>query len=88
AARAAARAATGAAVGAPAPDPAGGGAAEAAIALDSERIEREHLEADLRLALGTKVTVQPGRRGGRIVVEYYDADDLGRLAERLIGRPA
>lgn len=82
-------AATRAAVSAPSPDPDGGGPGETAtLALDGERIERERLEADLRLALGTKVTVQPGRRGGRIIVEYYDPEDLGRLAERLTGRPA
>jgi ParB family transcriptional regulator, chromosome partitioning protein len=58
---------------------------EVGTLLDAERVERERLEADLRLALGTKVTLAPGRRGGRIIVEYYDADDLGRLYERLTG---
>jgi ParB family chromosome partitioning protein len=42
------------------------------------------LEAELRAALGTKVTVTTSRRGGRIVIEYYDRDDLGRLCERLV----
>ena len=45
----------------------------------------ERLEAGLREALGTKVTVQPGRRGGRITIQYYDGDDLGRIYDRLIG---
>jgi ParB family chromosome partitioning protein len=39
----------------------------------------ERLEGDLRTALGTKVTLAPGRRGGRITIEYYDGDDLERL---------
>ncbi len=45
----------------------------------------ERLEADLRDALGTKVTVSSTRRGGRITIEYYGDDDLERLTGRLIG---
>jgi ParB family transcriptional regulator, chromosome partitioning protein len=67
------------------PGGANGTEGEVGTLLDAERVERERLEADLRLALGTKVTLAPGRRGGRIIVEYYDADDLGRLFERLTG---
>jgi ParB family chromosome partitioning protein len=43
----------------------------------------ERLESDLRQALGTKVTLAPGRRGGRITIEYYDGDDLERLVGML-----
>ena len=50
--------------------------------------ELERVETELRSALGTKVTLTPGRRGGRIVIEYYDSDDLGRLYERLLGATA
>ena len=39
----------------------------------------------MRDALGTKVTITPGRRGGRITIAWYDHDDLGRLVERLSG---
>ena len=46
--------------------------------------ELDSLEAELRAALGTKVTVTSSRRGGRIVIEYYDREDLGRLCERLM----
>lgn len=48
----------------------------------------ERVETHLRSVLGTKVTLTPGRRGGRIIIEYYGADDLGRLVERLAGVPA
>jgi ParB family transcriptional regulator, chromosome partitioning protein len=48
----------------------------------------ERLEADLRDALGTKVTVTPTRRGGRITIEFYGAEDLERLMGRLTGRSA
>ena len=45
----------------------------------------ERMEHVLRDALATKVTLQPGARGGRITISYYDADDLARLVERLAG---
>jgi ParB family transcriptional regulator, chromosome partitioning protein len=48
----------------------------------------ERLEADLRDLLGTKVTLTSTRRGGRITIEYYGAEDLERLMGRLTGRPA
>ena len=48
----------------------------------------ERVEDDLRNALGTKVSVARGRKGGRIVIEYYTDEDLGRLYERLTGGPA
>jgi ParB family chromosome partitioning protein len=43
----------------------------------------ERIEEDLRAALGTKVSVARSRRGGRIVIEYYDDADLDRLIGRL-----
>jgi ParB family chromosome partitioning protein len=45
----------------------------------------ERVEADLRRALGTKVRLARSRRGGRIVIEYYSDEELGRLYERLVG---
>jgi ParB family chromosome partitioning protein len=45
----------------------------------------ERLEADLRDALGTKVALNPGRKGGRITITWYDEDDLARLVDRLVG---
>lgn len=47
--------------------------------------EFDRIERGLSTALGTKVMLAPGRRGGRIVIEYYDTDDLTRLYERLGG---
>jgi ParB family chromosome partitioning protein len=43
----------------------------------------QSMEAQLREALGTKVSISVGRRGGRITITWYDDDDLGRLVERL-----
>ena len=48
----------------------------------------ERVEEDLRQALGTKVSLARSRRGGRIVIEYYSDEDLGRLYERLVGGAA
>ncbi len=45
----------------------------------------ERVEEDLRRSLGTKVRLARTRRGGRIVIEYYSDEDLGRLYERLTG---
>ncbi|CAN5731239.1 stage 0 sporulation protein Spo0J [soil metagenome] len=47
--------------------------------------ELERIVGGLRTALGTKVSVNPGRKGGRITIEYYDDEDLARLYERLTG---
>jgi ParB family chromosome partitioning protein len=48
----------------------------------------ERLEEDLRERLGTKVSLSRSRNGGRIVIEYYSDEELGRLYERLIGGTA
>ena len=45
----------------------------------------ERVEEDLRRSLGTKVILARTRRGGRIVIEYYSDDDLGRIYERIVG---
>ena len=47
--------------------------------------ELERVEEDLRRSLGTKVSLARSRRGGRIVIEYYSDEELGRLYERLTG---
>jgi ParB family chromosome partitioning protein len=48
----------------------------------------ERVEEDLRRALGTKVRLARSRRGGRIVIDFYSDEELGRLYERLIGGTA
>jgi ParB family chromosome partitioning protein len=65
----------------PRPEPAG--PAQRATDPDLERVEE-----DLRRALGTKVRLARSRRGGRIVIEYYSDEELGRLYERLTGGSA
>ena len=50
--------------------------------------DMERVEEDLRRSLGTKVSLARSRRGGRIVIEYYSEEELGRLYERLTGGTA
>jgi ParB family chromosome partitioning protein len=45
----------------------------------------ERVEEDFRRSLGTKVSLARTRRGGRIVIEYYSEDDLGRIYEKIVG---
>jgi len=45
--------------------------------------DMQHMEAQMREALGTKVTIASGRKGGRITITWYDDEDLGRLVDRL-----
>lgn len=63
--------------------PAGAPAAPRRLDPDLERVEQE-----LRERLGTKVSLSRSRKGGRIVIEYYSDEELGRLYERLIGGTA
>jgi ParB family chromosome partitioning protein len=39
------------------------------------------VEEELRRILGTKVTVEKGRRKGRIEIEFYSEDDLERILQ-------
>ncbi|HEX5827468.1 MAG TPA: ParB/RepB/Spo0J family partition protein [Candidatus Limnocylindrales bacterium] len=50
--------------------------------------DMERVEETLRERLGTKVSLSRSRKGGRIVIEYYSDEELGRLYERLIGGTA
>lgn len=43
------------------------------------------LEDRLQRSLGTKVSIQTGRKGGRIMIEYYSSEDLERLMEIMLG---
>src|SRR3990172_1744682 len=45
--------------------------------------EIKALEEKLKKALGTKVSIAAKTRGGRIVIEYYSAEDLDRILERI-----
>lgn len=63
-------------------------AAEEPAAASRVDPDLQRVEEDLRLALGTKVSLARSRRGGRIVIEYYSDEELGRLYDRLTGGTA
>jgi ParB family chromosome partitioning protein len=48
----------------------------------------ERVEDDLRLRLGTKVTLARSRKGGRIIIEFYSDEELSQLYDRLMGGSA
>ena len=62
------------------PGPARDGRPAAAVDGEIERVEE-----DLRRSLGTKVRLARSSKGGRIIIEWYGDDELGRLYERLTG---
>ncbi|HHH83032.1 MAG TPA: ParB/RepB/Spo0J family partition protein [Chloroflexi bacterium] len=48
--------------------------------------EEVALEEELRQALGTKVTLRRGRRGGRLVLHFYSDEELNALVEQLLAQ--
>jgi ParB family chromosome partitioning protein len=55
-------------------------------ARSSRRQPPTSLEEDLQRALGTRVQLVQSRRGGKVVIHYYDDDQLDGLLELLLGR--
>ena len=51
----------------------------------SKEIHMVELEEKLMGALGTKVTLNYGKKSGKIEIEYYNNDDLDRLIDLIIG---
>lgn len=47
--------------------------------------EESDLEGRLREALGTRVTLRRGRRGGSLVVHFYSDEELNALVDRILG---
>jgi ParB family chromosome partitioning protein len=45
------------------------------------------IEDDLRLALGARVSVSKGRRGGRIVIRFHSDDELEGILQRITSPP-
>ena len=45
--------------------------------------ELKAVEEKLKKSLGTKVTISAKARGGRIVIEYYSAEELDRILDKI-----
>jgi ParB family chromosome partitioning protein len=43
------------------------------------------VEARLREALGTRVRLAPGKKGGRLIIYYYSEEELQSIYERILG---
>lgn len=48
-------------------------------------IQIKNLQDSLRLRLGTKVTIHPSGKRGKISIEYYSFNDLERIVEIILG---
>jgi ParB family chromosome partitioning protein len=51
----------------------------------SDTPETAYLEERFRQALGTKVELVHGRRGGRLIIHFYSDDELAGLYETIVG---
>lgn len=47
--------------------------------------EAREYESKLRSALGTRVSLQRSRKGGRIVIEFYSDEEFAAIYERIVG---
>ena len=45
----------------------------------------DRLEDRFRRALGTRVTLQQGRKGGRLVIHFFSDDELDGLYKQIVG---
>lgn len=53
---------------------------------EQEKVIYQELEEKLKLAMGTKVVINRKKNGkGKIEIDYYSADELERLMEKLMG---
>ena len=42
------------------------------------------LEKQIENSLGTKVEIISGKKGGKVVITYYDNKDLGRVCDMML----
>ncbi len=52
---------------------------------DPDRSNTRQLEEAFRGALGTKVALTRGRKGGRLVISFYSDEELQTIYERIVG---
>lgn len=61
-------------------------AAEPARRDDPDALHTRGLEEALRSALGTKVALTRGRRGGKLIISFFSDEELQSIYERIVGR--
>jgi ParB family chromosome partitioning protein len=52
---------------------------------DPDLLHTRHLEEGFRSALGTKVALTRGRRGGRLIISFYSEEELQAIYDRIVG---
>ena len=52
---------------------------------DPDALHTRQLEAAFRTALGTKVALNRGRRGGKLTIAFFSDEELQTLYERIVG---
>ena len=52
---------------------------------DPDRVNTRRLEDAFRGALGTKVALTRGRKGGRLVISFFSDEELHTIYERIVG---
>lgn len=52
---------------------------------DTDRLYTQRLEEAFRSALGTKVALTRGRRGGKLIISFYSDEELQAIYERIVG---
>jgi ParB family chromosome partitioning protein len=52
---------------------------------DPDALHTRHLEAAFRSALGTKVTLSRGRRGGKLVIAFFSDEELAAIYDKIVG---
>ena len=62
-----------------------GETAEEEARTDPFAIQTQQLETAFREALGTKVMLSRGRRGGRLVISFFSEEELQTIYERIVG---
>jgi ParB family chromosome partitioning protein len=61
------------------------GQKESRPAKPARQVESDALATRLREALGTKVALRRGRKGGTIVIHFYSDEELNAIAEAILG---
>lgn len=52
---------------------------------DTDRLYTQRLEEAFRSALGTKVALTRGRRGGKLIISFYSDEELQAIYQRIVG---
>jgi len=53
---------------------------------DPDALHTRQLETAFRTALGTKVALSRGRRGGKLVIAFFSDEELQTIYEKIVGR--